>query len=80
MSLRPPLTGLALVALMLALAALPAHAQLGSMNNPPPQHLFTTPAPQRLDNGLGTMAERRRLLAEHKRGQRAAKRPVTHTR
>jgi hypothetical protein len=54
--------------LVLGLAAtVTAHAQLGSVNNPPPQHLFNfdgTPKP--LNNGLGTMAERRRALARSK--------------
>ena len=39
-------------------AAMPARAQLGSSPNPPPQHLFDTNTPTRLDTGLGMMAER----------------------
>ena len=46
-----------------------AHAQLGSENNPPPQHLFNMGQPPRLDTGLGTMAERRARLAQIKRAQ-----------
>jgi hypothetical protein len=52
---------------MLIGAAVPAHAQLGSVNNPPPQHLFKMDQAPRLDTGLGTMAERRARLAQMKR-------------
>ena len=45
-------------------AGLAAKAQLGSVNNPPPQHLFNfNDTPQPRNDGLGTMAERRRALA-----------------
>ena len=74
MSLPIRLAGLSLAAIVLAALAAPARAQLGSINNPPPQHLFNTDQPQRLDNGLGTMAERRARLAHLKRAQR----PVHH--
>ncbi len=40
----------------LAWAAPSAHAQLGSAPNVPPQHLFNTDQPPRLNDGLGTMA------------------------
>ena len=56
---------------------LPAQAQLGSVNNPPPQHLFNfddTPKPR--NDGLGTMAERRRALA-NARTRRPAHRRTT---
>ncbi len=52
-----------------------ARAQMGSVNNPPPQRLFNfndTPTPR--NDGLGTMAERRRALARAK-----ARRPVHRT-
>ncbi len=66
MSLRPNLHPL-LCGLTLAVAltaGLSAKAQLGSVNNPPPQHLFNfDDTPKRRDDGLGTMAERRRALA-----------------
>ncbi len=57
--------------------AVAAHAQLGTENNPPPQHLFNfNGAPKPADNGLGTMAERRRALANAKLHRR---RVVHHT-
>ncbi len=44
-----------------------ADAQLGSVNNPPPQHLFNfNGAPKPTNDGLGTMAERRQALAKMK--------------
>lgn len=55
---------------------LSAQAQLGSVNNPPPQHLFNfndTPTPR--NDGLGTMAERRRALAQSK-ARRPVRRPI----
>jgi hypothetical protein len=63
------MAGLALGTLALMLACPPARAQLGSVNNPPPQHLFNLGQPPRLDDGLGTMAERRARLAQLKRAQ-----------
>ena len=36
----------------------PAQAQLGASGNVPPQRLFDTDRPARLDTGLGTMAGR----------------------
>ena len=52
-----------------------AHAQLGSINNPPPQNLFRfDDKPKLRDNGLGTMAERRRELERSK-----ARRPAHRT-
>ena len=59
----------ALCVTLLATAVPSARAQLGSVNNPPPQHLFNLDQPPRLDNGLGTMAERRARLAQIKRAQ-----------
>ena len=57
-------------ALIIATAA---HAQLGSMNNPPPQHLFNFDgSPKPRNDGLGSMAERRSALARAK----ARRRPV----
>ena len=42
-----------------------ARAQLGSVNNPPPQNLFNFDgSPKPRNDGLGTMAERRRALAQ----------------
>ena len=56
-------------------AVLPAHAQLGTSPNPPPQHLFNfNDAPKPDNNGLGTMAERRRALAK----RRIVHRPTVH--
>ena len=69
------LTGAALAALLLA-SAVPARAQMGSVNNPPPQHLFDMGQPKRLDDGLGTLAERRRLLAQSKKTGRPVEQPV----
>ncbi len=55
-------------------AGLSAKAQLGSVNNPPPQHLFNfNDAPPPHNDGLGTMAERRRALARSR-----VRRPVHH--
>jgi hypothetical protein len=77
MALRPTCLRLLLCGATLVLglgAAVTANAQLGSVNNPPPQNLFNfdgTPKP--LNNGLGTMAERRRELA---RSKARARRPV----
>ena len=59
---------LLLLPVVLLAAIVPAHAQLGTENNPPSQHIFNfrdTPALR--NNGLGTMAERRaRLQALHR--------------
>ncbi len=78
MVVRPrPLTTL-LAGLILSLGltvGLAAHAQLGSVNNPPSQHLFNfNDAPTPRNDGLGTMAERRRALARSK-----LRRPVQRT-
>ena len=71
------LAGFALLASTLVVASvMPARAQLGSVNNPPPQHLFNTDPVPRLDNGLGTMAERRARLAQIKRMQRPVRHPA----
>ena len=72
---RPLLYGL-ILALGLTVA-MSAKAQLGSVNNPPPQNLFNfndTPKPR--NDGLGTMAERRRALA-HSRTKRPVHRRTT---
>ena len=62
---------LAAIAIAVAGYTLPAHAQLGTSANPPPQHLFDMGTPQpRLNNGLGTMAERRERLATIRRTHR----------
>ena len=72
--IRRLVPGLLLCLLLLGQAVAPAHAQMGTSANPPPQHLFKfDDTPKRLDNGLGTMAERRRILAASKRTH-----PVTH--
>lgn len=63
------------LAIALTLSSLPARAQMGSVNNPPPQHLFDMGQPKRLDDGLGTMAERRQRLAQM-RAHRSARAPV----
>ena len=42
----------------LSLLAPPARAQLGTSPNIPPQQLFETDHPPRLETGLGVMAER----------------------
>ena len=75
MSVRPMPLRVLLCGITLAIgltAGEAAWAQLGSVNNPPPQNLFKfddTPKPR--NDGLGTMAERRRALAQSK-----ARRPV----
>ncbi len=61
--------GVALFVLGLAVG-LPARAQLGTSANPPPQQLFETDHPQRLNTGLGTMAERQPRPAPVKRAVR----------
>ena len=67
---------LPLCVLLLSQAATPAQAQMGTSANPPPQNLFKfDDSPKRLDDGLGTMAERRRVLAASKRAH-----PVTQPR
>ena len=63
-----------LTLLMLAAQVRTANAQLGTSNNPPPQRLFDTGPSQQLDNGLGTMAERRAKLAKLRRAPRPAHR------
>ncbi len=72
------------MALGIALSVTPAHAQLGSLANPPPQNLFDFNQPPRLDPGIayrsGTYAERRaRLLHDHNRArhQPARRTPAT---
>ncbi len=67
MSCSRLVAGLAVGMLTLVLASAGAWAQLGSVNNPPPQHLFNLGQPPRLNDGLGTMAERRARLAELRR-------------
>ena len=62
------------IALGLAGQLQSASAQMGTSNNPPPQRLFDTGPSQRVDNGLGTMAERRAKLAQMKRTQRPVQR------
>ena len=63
-----PLRGSGTLMLAGLLWAGAAHAQLGSVNNPPPQNLFHfEDAPQLRDDGLGTMAERRARLAHLRR-------------
>ena len=69
MSCSRLVTVLALGGSVLMLMAPAARAQLGSVNNPPPQHLFNLGQPPRLHDGLGTMAERRARLAEIRRAQ-----------
>jgi hypothetical protein len=80
MSCSRAIAGLAygMLALMpvLMLAPSAARAQMGSVNNPPAEHLFNLGQPHRLDNGLGTMAERRERIAQLKRAQQRAHRPT----
>ena len=74
---RPPLlAALGCAALVVAGAAGPSRAQLGTSGNVPPQHLFDTDRPQRLDTGLGTRVEPPAAPAQVRR----AKRPVHRTR
>lgn len=63
--------------LALIWAGTPAEAQLGSVNNPPPQRLFNFGPQPKLDNGLGTMAERRALLARDRNGRIIRRRHIT---
>ena len=62
--------------------SVPAFAQLGSVSNPPPQNLFNDRPTPKLDNGLGTYAQRRALLDRdrngivHRRRTYPAHRPV----
>ena len=54
------------------IAGSPAYAQLGTTGNVPPQHLFNFgDQPKPINNGLGTMAERRKLLAQSRQVHRA---------
>ena len=69
-----PIRPLVLALLGLAAAVPAARAQLGSVNNPPPQHLFNLDQPPRLDNGLGTMAERRARVAKLRRSHKPVQR------
>jgi hypothetical protein len=69
MSCSRIIPGLAVCTMAVMLASPAARAQLGSVNNPPPQHLFNLGQPPRLNDGLGTMAERRARLAQMRRAQ-----------
>ena len=68
MAVRSRLLSILLPGLILSIgmtASLAARAQLGSVNNPPPQNLFNFDgSPKPRNDGLGTMAERRRTLAQ----------------
>ena len=61
--------------LITVVVALPASAQMGTSNNPPPQRLFDTGPSQQLNNGLGTMAaleaHRRISVRAHPRSEAA---------
>ncbi len=62
------------MAVALALSAPSARAQLGTSGNVPPQHLFDTSRPTRLDTGLGTMAESGQRHVVARRVHRASRR------
>ena len=70
MAVRSRLLSILLPGLILSIgmtASLAARAQLGSVNNPPPQNLFNFDgSPKPRNDGLGTMAERRRALAQNR--------------
>ena len=55
------------VAVLLAVQVQGASAQMVTSNNPPPQRLFDTAPSHQMNNGLGTMADRRAQLAQVKR-------------
>jgi hypothetical protein len=63
-----PIAGFLALALMLLASVEPVRAQLGSVNNPPPQNLFNDKPTPKLDNGLSSYAERRASLSRNRNG------------